>query len=72
MRNGRVEHIHIERLGDGYSKTLCGRIVETRYSHFDLYPCEGYFRDNSPDCQDCLHKHFDKRKRPVRSQHGEN
>jgi len=68
MRQGRVEHIYVKELGDGYEKSLCGRIVQRRFAHFGgLYGTKDYFRHNSPDCQECLKKHFAKK---ARKNHG--
>jgi hypothetical protein len=59
-RKERVSHILTERLKDGdYCRTLCGRIVEARTAH--LYSNRDYWRHESPNCQDCLKAHFDKR-----------
>lgn len=58
-----VEHILIERLERYYAKTLYGRFIYHPAAILGKYFDLDYFKQNHPDCQDCLRKHFSKQRR---------
>lgn len=57
MSTSGVKHIIVKMLGEGYSRTLCGRYVQV-FGRTRTYSDPDYFNFERPNCQDCLRKHF--------------
>jgi hypothetical protein len=62
MNSDRVQHIIVNTFDEGYGETLCGRYVPVHIIGVP-YGSPNYFKEEHPDCQDCLRSHFKDKKR---------